>query len=230
MNISPLRVLRSPLRRLCLTLIFLVAAVNAAHADDEAEGRRRYQRGAELYSRGAFLDAAAEFEAGYRAAPRPLFLLNIAHSYRRAGKLREALKTYRTLLDRAPNLPQRSDVEATIRAIEDALAADLLADPTPPRSPFSGAANSERIGGKAGPVLSLDDPLPDPTAPPNRAAAATALAPDAVRETASPAPSGRSVFASPWFWVATGVLVAAGGVAGVLLLRSEPPCPGTRCF
>src|SRR4051812_11899197 len=102
---------------------FVLATGGGARAD-EAEGRRHWKAGQDLYAQKRFLEAAREFEAGYAVAPRPLFLLNIGHAYRRANELVKAKSAYEALLRLQPDLPQRTEVEGYIRSINDALQAD----------------------------------------------------------------------------------------------------------
>jgi len=123
----------------------MVAAVLAAAGEaraDEAEGRRHWKAGQDLYQQKRFIEAAREFEAGYAVAPRPLFLLNIGHAYRRANELVKAKNAYEALLKLQPDLPQRNEVEGYIKSINDALQADSpSSDPitrplAPPTSPL----------------------------------------------------------------------------------------------
>ena len=78
-------------------------------AEDEAAGKRHYKRGDELFKQGKYLDAAHEFEAGFAVAPRPLFLLNIGHSYRKAQELRRARVAYEDFLKADPTTSFRAD-------------------------------------------------------------------------------------------------------------------------
>lgn len=184
----------------------------APSSEDEAAGRRHYKRGDELFKLGRFLDAAREFEAGFQAAPRPLFLLNIGHSYRKAQELRKARTAYEEYLKMEPTSSFRPDVEDLIRNIDDALGASALpALPVPP-APSSTTTSS---------------PLPA-AAPP----AAIDLAPPVVIEVekAPPPSESRSIFRSPWFWGAVGVVVVAGVAGTVYGLNRTPACTATRCL
>jgi tetratricopeptide (TPR) repeat protein len=190
---------------------------------DEAEGRKRYKRGQELYSQGRYLDAAKEFEAGYQVAPRPLFLLNIGHAYRRAGELSRAKTAYETLLRLQPDLPQRSEVEQYIRTIDDALQAN---EPAPDLS--KGNPNTQ----PPSPPPPLVDPAPTSTAP----LPVLTLPPPAptveerVRYNQPPDQPSGSVFRKPWFWIIVGAAVAGGVAAAVISSRSTTACPGTICI
>ena len=184
-------------------------------AEDEAAGKRHYKRGDELFKQGRFLDAAREFEAGFAAAPRPLFLLNIGHSYRRAQELRKARTAYEEFLKVDPTSTFRPDIEDLIRNIDDALGASALpaGAPPPPLAPSSAAP-----------------PAPIPAAAPP---ATIDLAPPVLVEVDKgppPATESHSLFRSPWFWGAVGVVVAAGVAGTVYGLNRAPECNATRCL
>jgi tetratricopeptide (TPR) repeat protein len=199
-------------------------AQTAAAQGDEAEGRRRYKRGQELYSQGRYLDAAKEFEAGYQVAPRPLFLLNIGHAYRRAGELSRAKTAYETLLRLQPDLQQRSEVEQYIRTIDDALQAS---EPTPDLSKAN--PNTQPPPSPPPPLVdptpSSTAPLPVLTLPPP-----TPTVDERVRYTQTPEQPSGSVFKKPWFWIIIGAAVAGGVAAAVISSRSTTACPGTICI
>jgi hypothetical protein len=200
---------------------------------DEAEGRRRFRKGSELYEKGRYLDAAREFEAGYATEPRPLFLLNIGHAYRRANELVKAKTAYQKLLKLQPDFEKRVEVEGYIKSIDDALqAGDAdVAKPTP-----------------ANPAAAPPPPPPPPTltlVDPNSIAASTprAAPPPAPEPAAShpsivetaPPPSdepaaSESVLRKPWFWVVVGAVVAGGIAAAVIVSRPSSSCPGTLCI
>ena len=80
-----------PARLLAALVIALLGPTLAAHAapppDTEALARRHFTRGKQLFDEHKYREAADEFEAGYAVAAKPGFLLNIGHSYRRAGDL-----------------------------------------------------------------------------------------------------------------------------------------------
>ncbi len=196
-----------------------------ASAADEAEGRKRFRMGQELYLQGKYLDAAHEFEAGYAAAPLPKFFYNIGNSYRRAGDLAKARRYYQQLIELLPTFEKRAEVEANIKAIDDALAA---LDPIAPALPQKAAAvtapaaaapitapNTLRLGitpvPKAKPAPSFQDTPPE------------------IAATASP--DSESVLRKPWFWVVVGALVAGGTTALVLGMRGgSAGCGSSVCL
>lgn len=209
-----------PLGRVAALLVVVCGCLVAfgtapAHAEDEAAGRKHFKQGQELYTQGKFLEAAKEFEAGYQAAPRPLFLLNIGHSYRRAQELRKAKDAYETLLKVDPTTPHRPEVQELIQTIDDALnAPSTVSDPSRTSPPAS--------------------PIPTTAAPPLPSVAAPAIvgppvAFDATPPPAPPAESG-SLWKSPWLWSAIGVVVVAGVVGTVYGLSRGPSCQVSACY
>lgn len=200
---------------------------------DEAAGRKHWNRGRDLYEKGRYREAAREFEAGYATAPRPLFLLNLGHAYRRAQEMFKAKSAYQRLLRVYPEFPQREEVQGYIASIDDALAAaETEAD--------AGTLKARPRGPPAARAPALT--LVDPTLAPPRARAAIPpsprSAPVVVQHSVAPAadtpadpPASRSVFRSPWFWVVTAVLVAGGVAAGVVFTQPKSACPERSvCF
>lgn len=205
-------------------LVVSFACPRTALCDDEAEGRRRFKNGTELYRKNRFLEAAEEFEAGYRAAPRPLFLLNIGHSYRRGGELKRAREAYKKLLDVEPNLPQRAEVEGYLRTIDDALAVSEIPLAPPPRNgahaPQPQAASPPRVPELQPQPSSGTDETPMPVFVERPSDASSSDEDEA----------SRSVASRPWFWVAVAGVLIAGGVAAAMLLKSDDRCPADACF
>jgi hypothetical protein len=179
--------------------------------EDEASARLHFDRGSKLYNQGKYLEAAREFEAGYQAAPRPLFLLNIGHSYRRSQDLRRAKAAYEKLLRTDPTTPHRPIVEDLIQTIDDALSVQELAIPAPtPAAPRSG----EVVGGGA----------VEPEREPPAATLVTVPPPPA------PASSTSSWLRSPWFWGVVAGVVTAGVAGTVFALTRSPSCPANTCW
>jgi tetratricopeptide (TPR) repeat protein len=197
----------------------VLAGAGAAHAD-EAEGKRHWKAGQDLYQQKRFLEAAREFEAGYAVAPRPLFLMNIGHAYRRANELAKAKSAYEALLRLQPDLPQRKEVEQYIKTIDDALQANETTLPEPAPRPAPAPVPERTV--EVSPVRSLPPPavsVPEETMlPPYVEARDTAPEPEV------------SVFRKPWFWVVTGAIIAGGVAVAVIASRPSQSCPGTLCI
>lgn len=203
---------------LTVIVIYGVGATAAMAVDDETEGRRRFKQGQSLYEEKRFLEAAREFEAGYAAAPRSAFLLNIGHSYRQGGDFAKAKKAYELLLRLEPAHPQRAEVESYIKAINDALAVGDTAAPAPP-PPQESVKPPEAPPAASPPDLSPPPPAASPV-------------PTLVQST-TPTPSAEAipVWKKPWFWIVAGGVALVGGTAAIVLaLRNPEPCPGTTCI
>jgi tetratricopeptide (TPR) repeat protein len=127
-----------------LTLLAMSAwAPRAARAADdaEAEARRHYNDGRRLYDEQKYREAAKEFEAGYAILAKPGFLINIGHSYRRAGELRKARHYYELFLEKDKTSPQREEVQTQIKTIDETLADEAVAEAgKPPPAPQPAAA------------------------------------------------------------------------------------------
>jgi hypothetical protein len=197
---------------------------------DEADGRRRWKHGQELYEQGRYLEAAHEFEAGYAAAPRPLFYLSIGHAYRRAHELAKAKAAYDNLLILQPDFPGRAEVEGYIRAIDEVLQVDVLGEPVPP-APRRGPSASAVPPPAAPPQTDLDvtaSPYPSgplvplPVAPPPPAIEMRKVAPAA-------APRSSGLLRKPWFWVIAGVVLAGGIAVAVIAAQPSSSCRGLIC-
>jgi tetratricopeptide (TPR) repeat protein len=197
-----------------IAVVLTVAAVPSARAEDEAAGRRHWDKGQELYKLGRYLEAAREFETGYQVAPRSNFLMNIGHSYRRAQELRKAKTAYESFLRIDPTSPHRAMVEDLIRTIDDALSAQI--DPGPPASPPA------------------PQPLPATGVPPAAPAPADVLPPPNAIQVGEPGPppesQSTSIWRSPWLWAAVGTVLVAGVVGTVYGLTRGSACGADRCL
>jgi tetratricopeptide (TPR) repeat protein len=212
-------------------LLGLLAAVQLALlprpvlAEDEAAGRRHWDRGQELYKLGRYLEAAREFEAGYQVAPRSNFLLNVGHSYRRAQELRRAKTAYETFLKIDPSSAHRPMVEDLIRTIDDALSAQSEPPVTPP--PRSGTPATAPTPPAPPPLITgPPPPAPLPTTP----AVDLTPVPNVIQLDPGPAESSSSIFRSPWFWGAVGAVLVAGVAGTVYGLSRGSSCSADRCF
>ena len=95
----PLRILRSA--ALLLTLASTVPA-SAAAPQIEVQARAHFDRGQKLSSEQRYLEALAEFSAGYELSQKPLFLFNMAECARLSGDRGRALTSYERYLAADP--------------------------------------------------------------------------------------------------------------------------------
>jgi tetratricopeptide (TPR) repeat protein len=105
---------------LALLATWLALAGTAAAQDEKKlkEARERYEKGQAAYNLGRFDEAIAEFEKGYIAKPDPVFLFNIAQSYRQISNFDKAIFFYKRYLGTAKDAPNRADVEHRIVELE----------------------------------------------------------------------------------------------------------------
>ena len=144
------------LARALAALLVLFAAAGAARANDVAAAREHFQRGSTAYDLGRFLDAAHEYESAYEASPDPSMLFNIGQSYRFAREYQKASLSFKAFLRRAPDAPNRAEVEARLVEMQQLMQAEqrwnvkpeaaTLASPAP-TAPAQ-AATHATLGGR----------------------------------------------------------------------------------
>jgi tetratricopeptide (TPR) repeat protein len=116
-------------------LSWLLCVAGTAHAQSNAgapdpssqegkraEGRARYERGAEAYSAGRFKDAIDLFLQADALAPSAALSFNIARAYEKIGDEASSLQWYRDFRRRAPDAKNGPEVDERIHALEAILA------------------------------------------------------------------------------------------------------------
>jgi tetratricopeptide (TPR) repeat protein len=93
-----------------------------SEAGKRAEGKARYERGAEAYSAGRFKDAIELFLQADALAPSAALSFNIARAYEKISDDASALQWYRDFRRRAPDAKNGPEVDERIHALEAALA------------------------------------------------------------------------------------------------------------
>jgi len=111
------------------------AAADTATEEGEQAARRHFAEGDAAYKAGHYEQALKEFEAGYAISRRPGFLLNMGHTERKLGHLREARALYKKYLLVDTTSKLRDEVRSLIGELDSALADEDLAerDPQEPR-------------------------------------------------------------------------------------------------
>src|SRR5690349_15258428 len=112
-----------------LLCTLLVGSVSAAPAktkkqqkEQKEEAQRLYGEGTKAYNLGDFAKAIENYKAAYNVLPEPVFLYNIAQAYRLANDLPQAVFFYKSFLRNMPDAPNRAEVEARVKEIEDQIA------------------------------------------------------------------------------------------------------------
>ncbi|HEX4454798.1 MAG TPA: hypothetical protein VH143_28255 [Kofleriaceae bacterium] len=109
-----------------LAVVMVVAiGVAPAFADDAARARAADRSARAHYDAHEYDAAIADYQAAYRAMPDPLFLFDIAQSYRMLDDCDHALQFYREYLQERPSADNRDQVERFI----DKLASCAMPEP-----------------------------------------------------------------------------------------------------
>jgi tetratricopeptide (TPR) repeat protein len=191
-----------------IALLPLAAAAQSTDAQKK-EAKEINDKATRLYEVGRYEEAITEYQKVYLIVDDPVLLYNIAQSYRLWGKPEDAARFYRNYLRRAPNAPNRADVEKKIadqdRLIEERRRAPVTVPPPTTTAP---------------PVEATAPPPPPPpvtTAPPAVVPPPVVESPAAtvVQPVAPPAEShdGRKI-AGLTCLIGGGALVATAVVAG----------------
>lgn len=197
----------------CGVVVACFAAAGAAEAaPDESqvvEAKQHYAAATKFFDLAEYEGALREFKEAYRAVEDPAFLFNIAQCHRKLAHTQDAITFYKNYLRRAPHAANRAEVERRIAELERAPAAP------PPPGNTTAAADAQVA------PLVLDLPPPTPTTPrPPEQTLVVSPAPAAAPET--------PFYRRGWFWVVTGVVVAATATTLIVLsTRSDPQpfCP-----
>jgi tetratricopeptide (TPR) repeat protein len=81
--------------------------------------RVAYTRGQAAFSAGQYDVALRAFEEAFAAVPNPIVLLSVAESHAKLGHVREAAAALHRYLALRPDAPDRGDVEAKLKGLEN---------------------------------------------------------------------------------------------------------------
>jgi tetratricopeptide (TPR) repeat protein len=114
-----------------------------AQADSKrAQTMEHYERARKLYDINKYPEAIDEYQKAYLISDDPAMLYNIGQCYRLMNQPAEAIRFYKNYLRRAPDAPNRADVERKIAELQKAV-------------------DDEKAGPSRSPA-----PAPEPAAPP----------------------------------------------------------------
>jgi tetratricopeptide (TPR) repeat protein len=105
----------------CALLVVAASRASAADAPRPADldlAKAHFRTGELNYERGAYPDAAKEFEEAYRLSGRAEMLYNMGKSYDGAGDMRGALDAYRRFLATVQTSTDRPFVERRVAELE----------------------------------------------------------------------------------------------------------------
>jgi Tfp pilus assembly protein PilF len=197
-------------------LALLLSLGSSARAEDAEAGRRYFKKGQELLQQNDYRGAVKAFEAGYAAAPRVGFLLNIGNCYRKLGELGKAREHYWRFLDAAPkDHPSRPAVMDYLKQMEQIEADGVSVDSAAARAAAAPAPATEPHAFRS------------PSAVPPALAARPPEAPSAGLSVVDvrPVEEKPPVYKRWWFWTLVGGAVAAGAATYVLTRpAAAAPC------
>ena len=161
---------------------FAGLAAPVARGDERAEAKRHFESGMEHIRAGDYQQGIAELERAYQIVPHPAVRYNIARAQADAGRLEDAVRSYRQYLATDPE--DRADVAKTIAALEEKIAAARSAkEPKPEPKPEPGSEPKPEPG--------QPKPEPKPEPPP---ATTPALPKPVEAKPASDAPGGEEIY------------------------------------
>jgi tetratricopeptide (TPR) repeat protein len=200
--------------RLVLVVLLTCAAAPSFADDVAAQAKRYFTSGRQHFDLGEYRDALRDFKEGYRLKDDPVFLYNIAQCHRLLNENQDAIHAYKIYLTRAPNAPNRDEVERKIAALQEAIASQEKASSTPP----SGVLPPDRAG--QGQTTVENTP---PNNKPAETATTTSGDSNALTKTAPAREERTPVYKKWWFWTAIGgvVVVGVGVGLGVGLTRGS---------
>ncbi len=117
-------------RSLCLALAALLLCGGlalsrpaAAAKKQDPQAGRLFHQGRDEYRKRRYPEAEAAFAKAYAIDPAPVFLYNIARCREKQGNYLGAIESYQQFLEADEAAPNRADVEATLRYLEEKVAA-----------------------------------------------------------------------------------------------------------
>ena len=116
-----------------------LAAQGADEHDIDPIARQRFQIAAELYARGQFAEAAAEFQRVYDATQHPDVLHNIYVAHRDAGNKRDAAAALRAYVESGAEIPDRAVMEGRLATLEREIAEEDARNAEPQPTPVEPA-------------------------------------------------------------------------------------------
>ena len=128
----------------------------AAGASDEV-ARGLFQAGKAAYEAGNYTDALSFFEQAHARSGRPQLLFNVGQTADRLRQDEKAIASFRAYLEQLPEAPNRAEVEARIRALEQALAERRRSAETAPVAASLPAPTPEQTAAQAPAAAPRDD-------------------------------------------------------------------------
>lgn len=163
----------------------------------DESARPMFEMGKRAYEEGRYAEALDAFQRVFVLTGHPAMLINIANSFVRLGDEKKAAASLEQYLALVPDAPDRSLIEARIRALYDQTQTSALVDG--PLTPTAAAAR---------PVAPTPTPPPAAEAPPPEHFATTIPV-----TTTKPEPEARGLLLGrTWTWLALGTSIVLASV------------------
>ncbi|MDZ4694071.1 MAG: tetratricopeptide repeat protein [Deltaproteobacteria bacterium] len=98
--------------------VFVQPLAMAQTEDQKTKAREHFKNARRLYDLGKYKDAIEAYQQAYLNVEDPVFLYNIAQSYRLDNQPEEAIRFYKTYLRRSPEAGNRADVEQKMAELQ----------------------------------------------------------------------------------------------------------------
>ncbi len=194
-------------------------------AANPKQGREHFKRGQRAFAASRYDEAYREFESGYTLSGRPLFLVNMAHSDRRRGRLLKARVLYQKYLIVEPESKLRDEVEAVMADIDANLAAEAQAvqtSTTPAREPLAAPTTAARR-----PNLAAPPPGPEVTEAPSASFEPSEKPTPTVMLDMRAAPrtggGDEPYYMKWWFWTGAGAVSAVALITVIVISSGNSP-------
>ena len=158
-----------------------------ADPNRDARARNLFEAGRSAYQSGNYQDGLNYFERAYQESPRPGLLFNIGQAAYRLHVDDKALHAFKSYLDQIPQAPNRGEVEARIRELEQ-----MNGTGTTPT--YVSPEETARSG--AAPLWAW---------------------PQSTTAADQPPPTSEPITKKWWFWTTLGAIVVGGTVTAVVL-------------
>lgn len=221
-------------RRWVLVLFAVSSGIASAQQKPAAteEARHHFEEGTKAFNLGEFARAIDEYKQAYNAKPDPVFLYNIAQSYRLMGNLPQAVFFYRSFLRNMPNAPNRRQIADRVEQLEAQIEREKAVSTAPPNNtvpPGTPPAPSEEPA-PTRPAPTTPEAKPVEAAPATTAPSAEKPAVETRAELTGAPPAKTPVYKKWWLWTIVGVVVvgATVGAAVGATASSAPPPPGSH--
>ncbi|CAN5499293.1 hypothetical protein BH11MYX1_BH11MYX1_30870 [soil metagenome] len=112
--------MRRPTSNILLILVALCTLLSTSWADPRGDARTHYMAGQKAYAASDYKVAIKEFSAAQELAPADLNNYNLALCYDKIGDADNAINYYKQYLDKVPDAPKRSEIDASVARLEGA--------------------------------------------------------------------------------------------------------------